>query len=145
VNGQCVLSSPFSTGCFLIESEDRNIAEQLVERGLVSVMRHRQGDDQRSSDYDKLMGAEAKALAEQKGVHSGKDFPLGRIIDASEVCPHSSFLYQRIGMSDLFRCQQSSQKAAPFLSSFKRSGRTAGVVDFVAAGSRFKVRRVRHL
>ncbi|KAL8292267.1 hypothetical protein RQP46_001733 [Phenoliferia psychrophenolica] len=94
-----------------------NVAELLVERGYVSVMRHRQGDEQRSSEYDKLMAAEAKALAEAKGVHSGKDFPLGRIIDASE----------------------SAQKAAPFLSSFKRAGRTPGVVDFVASGSRFKI------
>ncbi|KAI5475177.1 transcription factor (Snd1/p100) [Pseudohyphozyma bogoriensis] len=94
-----------------------NVAERLVELGLVSVIRHRQGDEQRSSDYDKLMAAEAKAIAETKGIHSGKDFPLGRIIDASE----------------------SAQKAAPFLSSFKRAGRTAGVVDFVAAGSRFKI------
>ncbi|KAK4705914.1 staphylococcal nuclease domain-containing protein 1, partial [Phenoliferia sp. Uapishka_3] len=94
-----------------------NVAELLVERGLVSVIRHRQGDEQRSSDYDRLMAAEAKAIAETKGLHSGKQFPLGRIIDASE----------------------SAQKAAPFLSSFKRAGRTAGVVDFVAAGSRFKV------
>lgn len=31
------------------------------------------------------MAAEAKALAAAKGVHSGKEFPLGRIIDASEV------------------------------------------------------------
>ncbi|KAM0752525.1 hypothetical protein T439DRAFT_324618 [Meredithblackwellia eburnea MCA 4105] len=94
-----------------------NVAELLAERGLVSVIRHRQGDEQRSSDYDRLMAAEAKAVAEAKGVHSGKDFPLGRIIDASE----------------------SAQKAAPFLSSFKRSGKIAGVVDFVASGSRFKI------
>jgi hypothetical protein len=58
----------------------------MIEKGLVSVVRHRQGDEQRSSEYDKLMGAEAKAIAEAKGVHSGKEFPLGRIIDASEVC-----------------------------------------------------------
>ncbi|GAA5892084.1 hypothetical protein JCM5296_004053 [Sporobolomyces johnsonii] len=94
-----------------------NVAELLVERGLVSVLRHRQGDDQRSSDYDRLMGAEAKAMEEKKGLHSGKDFPAPRIIDASE----------------------SSHKAAPFLSQFKRSGKMAGVVDFVASGSRFKI------
>lgn len=64
-----------------------NVAELLAERGLVSIIRHRQGDEQRSSDYDKLMVAEAKAISEAKGVHSGKDYPLSRIIDASEVCP----------------------------------------------------------
>ncbi|GAA5853221.1 hypothetical protein JCM3766R1_000199 [Sporobolomyces carnicolor] len=95
----------------------QNVAELLVERGLVSVLRHRQGDDMRSSDYDALMGAEMRAVEERKGVHSGKDFPAPRIIDASE----------------------SAQKAAPFLSQFKRSGRLTGIVDFVASGSRFKI------
>ena len=94
-----------------------NVAVFLIEKGLLGVLRHRQGDDQRSSEWDKLIEAEAKAVAEGKGMHDGKDHPLARIIDASE----------------------SAQKAAPFLSSFKRSGRTAGVVDFVASGSRFKI------
>ncbi|GAA6062972.1 hypothetical protein JCM10212_005731 [Sporobolomyces blumeae] len=95
----------------------QNVSELLVERGLVSVLRHRQGDENKSSDYDTLMAAEMRAMDERKGVHSGKDFPAPRIIDASE----------------------SSQKAAPFLSQFKRSGRFTGVVDFVASGSRFKI------
>lgn len=96
-----------------------NVAELLVDRGLVSVIRHRQNDEQRSSEIDKLMAAEAKALEGAKGIHSGKEFPIPRIIEASA----------------------SAQKAAPFLSSLKRAGRTPAVVDFVAAGSRFKVRR----
>lgn len=94
-----------------------NVGELLAINGLVSVVRHRQTDENRASDYDRLMAAEVKAIAESKGVHSGKSFPAARIIDASE----------------------SAQKAAPFLSSFKRAGRTAAVVDFVASGSRFKV------
>lgn len=88
----------------------------LAEKGYVSVIRHRQGED-RSSDYDKLLAAEASALAAARGIHGTKDYPAPRIIDASET----------------------SQKAAPFLSAFKRAGRSAAVVDFVAAGSRFKV------
>ena len=39
----------------------------------------------RSSEYDQLMGAEMRAIEDKKGVHSGKDFPAPRIIDASEV------------------------------------------------------------
>lgn len=35
-----------------------NIAEQLVEKGLASVVRHRRDDEDRSPDYDKLMAAE---------------------------------------------------------------------------------------
>lgn len=97
-----------------------NVAELLVERGLLGVLRHKSGDDHRSSDYDRLMAAEARAIEDRKGLHSGRDAPAApRIVDASE----------------------SAHKAAPFLSSFKRQGRIAGVVDYVASGSRFKVRR----
>ncbi|GAA5925886.1 uncharacterized protein JCM15063_005152 [Sporobolomyces koalae] len=95
----------------------QNVSELLVERGLVSVLRHRQGDEMRSSEYDALMGADMRAIEDKRGVHSGQDFPAPRIIDASE----------------------SSHKAAPFLSQFKRSGRLSGIVDFVASGSRFKI------
>lgn len=96
-----------------------NVAAFLVERGLLGVLRHKQGDDNRSSDYDSLMAAEARATEDKKGLHAGKDAaPAPRIVDASE----------------------SATKAAPFLSSFKRQGRIQGVVDYVASGSRFKVR-----
>lgn len=37
---------------------DSNIAEQLVEKGLASVVRHKRDDEDRSADYDKLMAAE---------------------------------------------------------------------------------------
>ena len=100
-----------------------NVAEYLVERGLLGVLRHKQGDENRSSDYDRLLAAEARAIEEKKGIHSGKDFPAPRIVDASE----------------------SAHKAAPFLSQFKRQGRIQGVVDYTASGSRFKVCRLRHL
>ena len=39
-------------------SDCRNIAEQLIEKGLASVVRHKRDDEDRSSDYDKLMAAE---------------------------------------------------------------------------------------
>ena len=94
-----------------------NLAEALVERGYVSVIRHRQGDEDKSSEIDKLMEVEAKAVADKKGLHSGKEFPLPRIGDASE----------------------SSSKANSFLPSFKRGGRQQVVVDYVATGSRFKL------
>lgn len=37
-----------------------NLAEGLVEKGYVSVIRHRQGDEDKSSEIDKLMEVEAK-------------------------------------------------------------------------------------
>lgn len=36
----------------------RNIAEQLIEKGLASIVHHRRDDEDRSPDYDKFMAAE---------------------------------------------------------------------------------------
>ncbi len=36
----------------------RNIAEQLIEKGLASAVRHKRDDEDRSPDYDKLIAAE---------------------------------------------------------------------------------------
>jgi staphylococcal nuclease domain-containing protein 1 len=36
----------------------RNIAEQLIEKGLAGVVRHKRDDEDRSPDYDKLMAVE---------------------------------------------------------------------------------------
>ena len=40
------------------QNNSRNIAEQLIERGLASVVRHKRDDEDRSPDYDKLIAAE---------------------------------------------------------------------------------------
>lgn len=94
-----------------------NVAEQLVEKGLATVLRHRRDDEDRSPELDKLVVAEQKAVSEAKGIHSPKDVSLPRIVDASE----------------------SGSKAAQFLPSWKRSGKHPALVDFVASGSRFKL------
>lgn len=36
----------------------RNVAEMMIEKGYATVVRHRRDDEDRSSDYDKLMAAE---------------------------------------------------------------------------------------
>ncbi|OBZ67115.1 Nuclease domain-containing protein 1 [Grifola frondosa] len=77
-----------------------NIAEQLIEKGLASVVRHKRDDEDRSPDYDKLMAAEQAA-------------PLN--------------------------ISESANRATTFVNGFKRSGRIPAVVDYVAAGSRFKI------
>ncbi|KAL5631513.1 hypothetical protein ACGC1H_007134 [Rhizoctonia solani] len=94
-----------------------NIAEQLIEKGLATAVRHRRDDESRSNEYDKLMAAEQNALTEARGIHSGKEVPMPRIINASET----------------------STKASSWLSSLKRQGRVPAIVDYVASGSRFKV------
>lgn len=46
---------------FLLSSSPlSNIAEALVSKGLATVIRYRQDDDQRSSHYDELLAAEAR-------------------------------------------------------------------------------------
>jgi staphylococcal nuclease domain-containing protein 1 len=96
---------------------NNNIAEQLIARGLATVIRHRKDDDNRSICYDQLLMAEKKAEEEQKGVHSPKEQPVVRIVDASE----------------------NAAKSRQFLTFLKRSGKTHAVVDFVANGSRLFV------
>ncbi|KAJ4483316.1 hypothetical protein J3R30DRAFT_1762437 [Lentinula aciculospora] len=99
-------------------NQNVNVAVQLVEKGLASVVRHKRDDEDRSPDYDSLMVAEAAAAAETRGIHSGKDLaPPKQPLNISE----------------------SSTRATSFLNGFKRLGRIPAVVEYVAAGSRFKL------
>ncbi|KDR75802.1 hypothetical protein GALMADRAFT_248516 [Galerina marginata CBS 339.88] len=95
-----------------------NVAEQLIEKGLASIVRHRRDDEDRSPDYDKLMAAEQLAVADQRGIHSGKEIPPPK---------------QPLNISE------TSTRATQFLNGFKRLGKIPAVVDYVAAGSRFKI------
>ncbi|KAI9456612.1 transcription factor [Russula earlei] len=71
-----------------VGNQNVNVAEQLIEKGLASVVRHKRDDEDRSPDYDKLDG----------------------------------------GRAGLNSCN-----------GFKRLGKIPAVVDYVAAGSRFKI------
>ncbi|KAJ7045614.1 hypothetical protein C8F04DRAFT_1334181 [Mycena alexandri] len=98
--------------------QNANIAEQLLEKGLAGLVRHKRDDEDRASDYDKLMTAELAASTDGRGIHSGKDVPAPK---------------QPLNISE------SVARATQFLNSFKRLGRVSAVVDYVAAGSRFKL------
>ncbi|KAF8513029.1 transcription factor [Hysterangium stoloniferum] len=98
-------------------NQNVNVAELVIEKGYASVVRHRRDDEDRSSDYDKLMAAEQIAITDTRGIHSNKEQTLPRIGNASETYA----------------------KANQFLSGFKRLGRVPAVVQAVTAGSRFKV------
>ncbi|WVR05260.1 hypothetical protein IAU60_002272 [Kwoniella sp. DSM 27419] len=98
-------------------NQNSNIAEQLIEKGLATVLRHKRDDEERSLELDKLIVAEQTAVTEGRGLHSTKDVSLPRIVDASE----------------------SGSRATQYLPSWKRAGKHAAVVDFVSAGSRFKL------
>ncbi|GJP63402.1 hypothetical protein CLOP_g20489 [Closterium sp. NIES-67] len=95
-----------------------NVAEMLVTRGLATVVRHRDFEE-RSSQYDALLAAEAKAVKQKKNIHSNKDAPATHINDLS--------LH---GMAN---------KARGFLPFLQRGKRMAAVVDYVLSGHRFKL------
>ncbi|KAI0051169.1 transcription factor [Auriscalpium vulgare] len=99
-------------------NQNANIAEQLIEKGLASVVRHKRDDEDRSPDYDKLMAAEQTAVAETRGIHSGKE-------QAAPKAP--------------LNLSEAAHRATQFVSGFKRQGRIPAVVEYVAAGSRFKI------
>ncbi|NXP98282.1 SND1 protein, partial [Vidua macroura] len=94
-----------------------NIAEALVSKGLATVLRYRQDDDQRSAHYDELLAAEARAIKNGKGLHSKKEVPIHRVADISG----------------------DTQKAKQFLPFLQRAGRSEAVVEYVFSGSRLKL------
>ncbi|XP_066490131.1 staphylococcal nuclease domain-containing protein 1 isoform X2 [Tiliqua scincoides] len=94
-----------------------NIAEALVSKGLATVIRYRQDDDQRSSCYDELLTAEARAIKNSKGLHSKKEVPIHRVADISG----------------------DTQKAKQFLPFLQRAGHSEAVVEYVFSGSRLKL------
>ncbi|KAG6918719.1 hypothetical protein DXG01_012204 [Tephrocybe rancida] len=98
--------------------QNANVAEQLIEKGLASVVRHKRDDEDRSSEYDKLIAAEQVAVADTRGIHSGKE------VSAPKPPLNIS---------------ETATRATQFLNGFKRLGKIPAVVEYVAAGSRFKI------
>ncbi|XP_052242771.1 staphylococcal nuclease domain-containing protein 1-like [Dreissena polymorpha] len=94
-----------------------NIAEALISKGLATVIRYRQDDDQRSSKYDILLGAEERAKKKGVGLHSKKEAPIHRVADVS---------------GDVMKAKQ-------FLPFLMKAERLEAVCEFVASGSRVRV------
>ena len=57
----------------------------MISKGFGTVVRYRPDDDQRSSAYDLLLTAEARAQKKGAGVHSRRDTPLIRVADVAGV------------------------------------------------------------
>ena len=103
--------------CCTVTSGGINVGEALVSKGLATVIRYKQDDDQRSSHYDELLAAEARAIKKAVGLHSKKEPPIHRVADVSgDVTKSKQFL--------------------PFL---QRAGKSEAVVEFVASGSRLRL------
>lgn len=100
------------------KKKTRNVAELLVGKGLATVVRYRQDDDQRSSKYDELTTAEAQAGKSNKGIHSKKEATPMRINDLT--IDHSRIKPQ-------------------YLPSWQRAQRIEAIVEFIASGSRFRL------
>ena len=103
--------------CVTMVKNNKNIAQLLVASGYATVIKHRKDDNNRSSAYDLLLQTEEEAINGEKGMHSKKDPPINRIVDASE----------------------NITKARSFFPSLQRQGKLKGIVEYVWSGSRFKV------
>ncbi|CAB0001957.1 unnamed protein product [Nesidiocoris tenuis] len=71
--------------CCTVLINNTNVAEAMLAKGLCTLIYHKQTDDQRASNYDVLLAAENKAIKNNKGVHSKKEFPTLRVND---ICGH---------------------------------------------------------
>jgi staphylococcal nuclease domain-containing protein 1 len=103
--------------CCTVTVNGINVADALIGRGLATAVRYRQDDDQRSSAYYDLLAAEERAKKKEVGMFSKRESPVLRVSDTS---------------GDL-------QKAKQFLPFLQRAGKTTGIVEFVASGSRLRI------
>ena len=69
------------------------MAEALISRGLAFRIRHRQDDDNRSSQYDALMMAEQKAQKAEKGCFSKNLPPTLRVSELDGTKARASFAF----------------------------------------------------
>ena len=61
------------------------MAEALISKGYGKALRHRQDDDLRSSCYDELLSAEARAEKNRKGLFNKKEYTPIKVADFSGV------------------------------------------------------------
>lgn len=97
--------------------QGKNLGLMLVENGFASVIRHRHDDQDRSPIYDELLQAEQAAQEGKLGMWADKPPAAKSYVDYSE----------------------SLDKAKRAVSLLSRQKKVPAVVDFVMAGSRFKV------
>uniref|UniRef100_A0A183FE22 Staphylococcal nuclease domain-containing protein 1 n=1 Tax=Heligmosomoides polygyrus TaxID=6339 RepID=A0A183FE22_HELPZ len=106
--------------CCTVKVGELNIAEALIAKGLSKVVRHRADDENRSSEYDALLAAEANAEKGKKGLFADKSADKKDTLRIQEL------------QGDLARSKQ-------FLPYLQRSTRAEGVVEFIASGSRLRI------
>lgn len=107
------------------------MAEALISRGLAFRIRHRQDDDNRSSQYDALIMAEQKAQKAEKGCFSKNLPPTLRVSELDGTKARASFAFLK-GQS--FWYELDAYDVNIFLGK-----RLDATVDFVFSGSRLKL------
>lgn len=100
------------------ETKVSNVAELLLVRGLVQVVKHRQ-DEERSAHFEDLINAEEAGKKGKKGQWGSKEAPAPRVNDVT--APGSA---------------TRAKQYVPFL---QRAGRVTGIVEYVLGGSRLKI------
>ncbi|CAH8845791.1 unnamed protein product [Trichobilharzia szidati] len=103
--------------CATVQTENTNLALDLVSKGLASVIRYRNANDSRTAFYADLLGAEEIAQSKGLGMYSKQDPPVHRIADLTG----------------------NVAKSRQFLSFLQRAERLDGLVEFVFGASRFRV------
>ncbi|KAJ1645077.1 hypothetical protein LPJ64_003298 [Coemansia asiatica] len=103
--------------CATVRFNGEDVGERLVRTGLCTVLRHRNDDPMRSSNYDALLIASLRAQETKAGVHSGKPKAASKLVNASE----------------------NAARARSFISHMQRSGRVSCIVDHVLSGARLRL------
>lgn len=103
--------------CCTVKLGGVNVAEALVGKGLATVVRYRQDEERRSSQYDALLAAEMKAQKSGNGMFGKKENTTVKVQD----------------------CAGDIQKSKQFLPFLTRIGKADGIVEFVASGSRMRI------
>ncbi|KAL1245145.1 Staphylococcal nuclease domain-containing protein [Trichinella spiralis] len=120
--------------CCTVVFGGQNMAELLVSKGLATVVRNRQGDENRSPFYDNLLTAEAAAEKARLGIHS-----LKHSVDANHMETANIYNTSEKQIVRLQELQGNVAKSKQFLPFLIRSGRTDGLVEFVVTGSRLRI------
>lgn len=116
---------------FSVYFDKRNVALDLVDKGLVRVIEHK-GSDDRAADYEQLVLAESKAQKRGLGLHGSK---------ARRAVTHFSDFTLPIDLGDDPKgaTQAHVAKLQAHLPHLQRAGRSAAVIEKVFGGSRFRV------
>jgi len=116
---------------FSVYFDKRNVALEIVEKGLGRVVEHK-GSEDRAADYEQLVLAESRAQKRGVGLHAGK---------ARRPVFHFSDYTLPLDLGDDTKgaIQAHVAKLQGHLPHLQRAGRTPAVIEKVFGGSRFRV------